>query len=142
MEGNARNRVSIFRQHERLLKIGDVMTKNNQSSKEKVKTKNIIITIVVIIAVLFTADAIRIHFRNQAVEKIKSEAVTRQEYLNTAKANCVEGGLEEKVCQCFYSEMVDSYGIDETYKMDTASSTSNELDTRMESVLRSCYENS
>ena len=47
--------------------------------EEKTKVKDVVITVIVILAILFVVDAIRIHFRNQAVEQIKSQAV-EQEY--------------------------------------------------------------
>lgn len=47
---------------------------------KKSKVKSIIITVIVIFAALFVLDAIRIYFRNQAVEEIKSGAITEQEY--------------------------------------------------------------
>lgn len=114
--------------------------RNKKASRRFVLDRQSIVTLIIVLFVaIFVMDSVKIYYKNQAIEDIKSQASTEQEYVETAIKDCADSGQKESLCRCFYSGMLDKYGIDEVYAVDNPNNDT--PNPRAEKLLKGCREN-
>lgn len=113
-------------------------TRTQSYSNERIRMKDTLKLIGVALLVLFVVGAVKYAVNPPQPQKDTSEpsymGVTRQEYLDTASNKGQDTGA-----QCAYAHLIDTYGLEETYKMDKrALDNAADVDTRIYEAMEVC----
>ncbi len=116
--------------------IGRILTEDGETKWASKRAKRITYIVLTIFVIMLAIDIKAIYSTNQTVDNIKSQATTEQQYVDAAISGCTESGQKASLCQCFYGDLMEEYGIDEVYAVDDPSSDT--PSPHAEEILRSC----